>query len=42
MTLDECNAMKKRINDEMEKAYKESKTYSYKAEDWITEEWEKI
>ena len=42
ITLDECNAMRKRINEEMESAYKESKSYNYKSEDWITDEWEKI
>ena len=42
LTLDDCNAMKKRIQDQLEEAYLQSKSYSYKAEDWITDEWEKI
>lgn len=42
MTLDECNQMRQGIIAEMEEAYKQSKSYKYKAEDWVTEEWEKI
>lgn len=42
LTLDECNQMKKNIQDKLEEAYLQSKSYSYKAEDWVTDEWEKI
>lgn len=42
MTLDECNQMRQEIIDEMEEAYKQSKSYKYKAEDWVTDQWEKI
>lgn len=42
LTLDECNKMRQNIIDEMEEAYKESKNYQYKAEDWVSNEWEKI
>lgn len=42
VTLDECNKMRQVIIDEMEEAYKQSKSYKYKAEDWVSKEWEKI
>lgn len=34
--------MKKKINDSLEDAYVKSKTHTFKAEDWITEQWEAI
>lgn len=34
--------MKRFIWDEMEKAYVKSKNLQYKAEDWMTEDWEAI
>jgi hypothetical protein len=34
--------MKKEIKDELERAYEASKTYKYKAEDWMTKEWEEV
>ena len=37
LTLDECNQMRQNIINEMEEAYKKSKTLDYKAEDWVTE-----
>ena len=42
LTLDECNEMRKRINDIMEEEYERSKTLVYKSEDWVTSEWDKI
>ena len=34
--------MKKKINDKLEEAYQKSKTYSFKAEDWVTQEWQEV
>ena len=34
--------MKKKINDKLEDAYVKSKSHQFKAEDWITEDWEMI
>ena len=42
VTIEEVKEMKNTIVDRLEDAYKQSKTISYKAEDWITEAWESI
>jgi 2-oxoglutarate dehydrogenase E1 component len=34
--------MKKKINDNLENAYQKSKGYTFKAEDWVTKEWDAI
>jgi 2-oxoglutarate dehydrogenase E1 component len=34
--------MKKKINDNMESSYQKSKGYTFKAEDWVTKEWDDI
>ena len=34
--------MKKKINDNLEAAYQKSKGYTFKAEDWVTKEWDDI
>jgi 2-oxoglutarate dehydrogenase complex dehydrogenase (E1) component-like enzyme len=34
--------MKKNIQNLLEEGYVKSKTTQYKAEDWVTEEWQKI
>jgi len=39
-TEDEIQAMKEKINDHLEDAYTKSKKLEYKAEDWVTPEWE--
>lgn len=42
ITPEEVTAMKTKIVDKLEAAYLESKTLTYKAEDWTTDEWEAI
>ena len=34
--------MKKEIKDELERAYQDSKSYTYTTEEWGNEEWDKI
>lgn len=34
--------MKTKIQNALEKAYQESKSYQFKAEDWVTKEWDEI
>lgn len=34
--------MKAKINAKLEKSYLESKTYTFKAENWVTDQWEAI
>jgi len=34
--------MKKRINDKLEDGYNKSKTHKFKAEDWVSNQWEAI
>jgi 2-oxoglutarate dehydrogenase E1 component len=38
----ELARMKKEIKDELERAYQDSKSYTYKCEEWGNEEWDKI
>lgn len=42
LTEETVQKMKDNIKTQLEKAYAESKDLSYKAEDWVTEEWEAI
>jgi len=39
---EEVKEMKNTIVDLLEEAYKQSKTLTYKAEDWTTDAWESI
>ena len=40
VTPDEVTTMKNKIVDTLEEAYKKSKSVEYKAEDWVTNQWE--
>ena len=42
ITPDQLAEMKRFCWDELEKAYAKSKTLEYKAEEWMTEDWEQI
>ena len=42
LTPELAASMKAGIQKQMEDAYQESKNVTYKAEDWVTPEWEKI
>lgn len=42
LTADEVAAMKDDAISQLEAAYAKSKTLTYKAEDWVTDEWAEI
>ena len=42
LTADEVAAMKEDAIAQLEEAYAKSKTLTYKAEDWVTQEWAEI
>lgn len=42
ITQEEMDNRKKEVQDKLEEAYLKSKNLTYKAEDWVTEEWAEI